>query len=191
MEVYINGKGLIMYSRNSNFWELGDYKNACLSKLYFPPEICEKISKWWKKPSNFFVLLGNPGCGKSYCIASMIHGLLEKGINNFRYFHEKDFYSSMRHIIERGWDYEYEIKTICETLWIFIDDIHSGQSTDFQKECLYSFLDIRSQTEYPTIITSNLFLDQMSDVYHPRILSRMKNKKNTIIEINWIDKRQE
>jgi DNA replication protein DnaC len=187
----MNGKEKIMYTRDSNFWELGDYKDACLSKLDLPPEICAKISEWWKNPSNFFVFLGNPGCGKSYCIAAIIHGLIERKINKFRYFHEKDFYSSMRRIIEKGWDYEYEIKTICETPWVFMDDIHSGQSTEFQKECLFSFLDIRTTTGYPTIITSNLFLDQLSKVYPERVLSRLKNKRNTVIEMNWIDKRQQ
>jgi DNA replication protein DnaC len=179
-----------MYHRDSNFWELGDYAEAHLSKLQMPDEICNKINEWWKNPSNFLVFLGNPGCGKTYLIAALIHGLIEKKIKWFKYLHEKDFYSKMRKTIDAGFDYEYEIRTICEAPWVFMDDIHSTQSTEFQKECLLSFVDIRLQTEFPTVITSNLFLDQLEKAYHPRFISRLGSKKNTIIELKWVDKRR-
>jgi len=177
------------YNADSNFWELGDYANAHLSKLQLPQEVIEKIFSWWKGKRNMLVFLGNPGCGKSYLIAALIHELIDKR-QTFRYFHEKDFYSQMRKTIEKNWDYEYEIKRLCETPFLFMDDLHSSVSTDFQKECLFNFIDQRSISEYPTIVTSNLFLDQMKSVYEERFISRLKNKKNTIIELNWIDKRQ-
>lgn len=180
-----------MYNRDSKFWELGDYKDAHLSKVELPEEHLERINAWWADPKNFLVFLGNPGCGKTYLIAALIHSLRERPRMHHRYLHEKDFFSLMRSTIEKGWDYEYEIKALCETRLIFMDDIHSGQSTDFQKECLFSFVDQRIISGYPTVITSNLFLDQMAKNFSERFVSRIKSKKNTVIELNWIDKRQE
>ena len=180
-----------MYHKDANFWEFGDYKDAHLSRLDLPPEVCEQVNAWWKKPSNFLLFLGNPGCGKSYLIAALIHGLIEKNQKWFRYFHEGDFYSKMRQCMDRNFDYHYEIRTICEAPWVFMDDIHSTQCTEFQKECLFNFIDIRLQTGFPTIITSNLFIEDMQKVYHGRFISRLKSKKNSCIELNWKDKRQE
>lgn len=182
-----------MYHKDANFWELGDYKDAHLSRLIQPDDVIEKINNWWKNPNNFFVFLGNAGCGKTYLVAAMIHALLEDKDkkNHFRYFHEKDFYSKMRQIVEKGWDYEYEIKRLCETYMIFIDDIGASQGTPFQKECVFNLIDQRSISQLPTVVISNLYLKDFSREYPERFVSRLKNKKNTIIELNWIDKRQE
>lgn len=179
------------YHRDQNFWEIGDYKNAHLSRLDLPTEICEKINNWWKKPLGFLIFLGNPGCGKSYLIAALINSLNENKKGGWKYFSEKKFFSELREVINKNWDYEYEIRKICETPMIFMDDIHSGQSTDWQKECLFNFVDNRSISRFPTVITSNLFLDQMYKVFEPRFISRLKDKRNIIIELNWKDKRQE
>jgi DNA replication protein DnaC len=184
----------MFYHKDKKFWEMGDYKDAHLSKLDLPDHISEKINNWWKNPQRFLLFLGNPGCGKSYLIASIINSIYEKNDNlknQFRYFHEKDFFKIMRETIGKNWDYEYEIKSICETFLIFMDDIHSAQTTEFQKEALFNFLDQRSISGYPTVITSNLFLDQLSKAYEPRFVSRLKDKRNVIIELNWKDKRQE
>ena len=176
---------------NFKFWEHGDYKNSCLSRVDLPCEIIEKVSDWSKNPKGMLVFLGNPGVGKTYLIAAFIHLLLETKNFHFRYLHERDLYARMRDCVEKGWNYERDIETICETKWIFLDDIHSGQSTEFQKEVLLSFVDKRGITNLPTIITSNLFLDELGKQYSSRLISRIKDKKNLVIELNWIDKRQQ
>ena len=96
----------------------------------------------------------------------------------------------MRKTIDLGWDYEEEIKTLCSTKWFFMDDIRSTQGTEFQKECLLSFVDQRSLMQFPTVITSNCLMSDLNQEYHPRFISRLKDKRNTIIELNWVDKRQ-
>lgn len=174
-----------------NFWEMGDFKEAHLSKLNLPPEEITKINDWVKNEKRFLVFLGTPGIGKSYLIAALIHSLIEQKKGHwFRYMHERDLFSIMRDCIAKNWDYESEIKRICETPYIFLDDIGSSQTTEFQKEVLQNFIDTRWIMGYPTMITSNIFLKQMYEVFEPRFISRLKDKRNTIIELNWEDKRQ-
>lgn len=173
------------------FWKKEAYKDAHLSKVNLPAEVLEKIIIWWKKPSGILFFAGTPGVGKSYLLASMIHDLNENKKSQWRYMTERDFYSHLRGTIEKSWDYNWEIQRLCETPLFFLDDIGFCQATEFQKEVLASFIDERVMTKLPTVITSNLFLDQIATAYHPRVVSRLKSKNNIVIELNWIDKRQE
>lgn len=172
------------------FWKKAAYEDAHLSKIELPDDVLEKIITWWKKPVGILFFAGNPGCGKTYLIAAMIHAIEESKKFPFRYFSERDFYSHLRACIDKNWDYEWEIQRLCETYMFFLDDIGFCQATPFQKECFCSLVDERIQSKLPTVITSNIFLDQMSETYHPRLVSRLKAKENTVIELNWYDKRQ-
>lgn len=180
-----------MNFQTTPFWKKAAYADAHLSKIELPDDVSEKILTWWKKPSGILFFAGTPGCGKSYLLASMIHELEETKKHAWRYMTERDFYSHLRSTIEKGWDYAWEIQRISETFLFFLDDIGFCQSTEFQKEALASFIDERVISEQPTVITSNLFLDDIATTYHPRVVSRLKSKKNIVIELNWIDKRQE
>ncbi len=179
-----------MIFKATPFWEKALYKDAHLSKVELPADAIEKIYQWWKKPSGIFFFGGNPGCGKTYLLAAMIHDLIEKKQTDLRYFTERDFYSYLRTVIERNWDYTMEIQRICEARILFLDDIGFCQSTEFQKECISSLIDERMLQQLPTIITSNLFLEHLAELYHPRVVSRLKAKNNCIVELNWKDKRQ-
>ena len=175
------------------FWQTERFKDACLSKLQLPPETVENLQNWVTKDKDILFFSGNPGLGKSYFCAAYIHRLEEKK-QHFRYFTEYDFFAFLREGIHKGWDYEYQIKRLCETKYIILDDIGTARSeklSDFQKEALHIFLDIRYNDRMPTLITSNIFLKDIPSVLSPKFASRLKSKDNTIVELNWIDKRHE
>ena len=175
------------------FWETERYKDACLSKLELPIETAQTLLNWVEKDKSILFFAGNPGVGKSYFCAAYIHRLKEKK-QRFRYFTEYEFFNKLRETISKGWDYEYEIKRICEEKYLILDDIGTSRSenlSDFQKEALHILLDLRYNDKLPTLITSNIFLKDMEKVISKKFASRLASKENTIIELNWIDKRQE
>lgn len=172
-------------------FEFGDkYRDAHLSKVQFPPEIMEKISTWVKNPKDFFVFCGSAGVGKTYLAAALCREFLDRG-KEIYYITERQLFNKLRSIIQKDWDYEFEIKKMSQFPFFILDDIGSSQMTEWQKEVLFSFVDHRSKYSYPTVITSNLFLKDMIEEFSLRFVSRLKDKRNTIVELNWIDKRQE
>jgi DNA replication protein DnaC len=174
------------------FWESERYKNACLSKLDLPPETTQTLLDWVTKDKHILFFAGNPGVGKSYFCAAFIHRLKEKR-KPFRYFTEYGFFRQMRETISKGWDYEYDINRLCETHTLIIDDIGTARGenlSDFQKEALHIMLDTRYNSKLPTLITSNIFLKDMKETVSEKFASRLRSSENTIVELNWIDKRQ-
>lgn len=177
----------------TDFWETERYKDAHLSKIDLPPEIIEKIVLWIKKDKDMLYFGGNPGIGKSYLSAAYIHSLIEKK-QHFRYYSEYTFFSFCREACQKNFDYQYEINRICETKYFILDDICTSRAeklSDFQKEVLHIFLDVRYNSRLPTLITSNIFSADVGTSVSKKFQSRILSKDNTILDINWIDKRQE
>jgi DNA replication protein DnaC len=175
------------------FWQTARYKDACLSKLQLPDNIAQTLHDWVKKDKHLLFFAGNPGVGKSYFCAAYIHRLQSLG-QPFRYFSEHEFFGHLREIIQKGWDYEWAIRDLCQTKYLILDDIGTARDeklSDFQKEALHILIDIRYNEMLPTLITSNWFLDKIEENISKKFASRIRSKDNTIIELNWIDKRQE
>lgn len=179
--------------KQSKFPE-SDYvlKNACLSKINLNPESSKVLSSWVSKPRDFLLYLGSPGCGKTYFCASMVNYLKEK---NYQYIFnfERDFFSSLRGEIEKGFDPIYEIEKMCEIPFMIVDDMGSARAdklTDWQREMLFNLVDIRSMSRLPTIITSNHYLKDIKENFEQRFFSRICAKRNTIIELKDQDLRQ-
>lgn len=168
-----------------------NFCDAHFSKLIFPDDVFEKLMEWKKSPNRLLFFAGNPGVGKTYlsvCIAKM---WVEQQ-KHFRCFNEKIFLSQLKSKISENHDIEREIKKICESDNIILDDIGASEDLNaWQREQLFSFLDHRYSRNLPTVITSNLYIEKLSQRFSPRFVSRIRDKRNVVIELNWIDKRIE
>jgi DNA replication protein DnaC len=166
------------------FWD------ASLSKLDLPEQEMLKLHTWLKKPKNNLIYIGNGGLGKTYFCHAIMNDHKDLRIH---YRKDTDFFRDIRKEVgSPGGDYIYKTRTMatydCD-FWI-LDDIGSSQMTEWQKEVLFTFIDERYENMEPTIITSNIWLADMSTHFTPRIKSRLAAKENTIIELNWDDKRE-
>lgn len=178
---------------NFNFPER--FRHAHLAKLELPEQIIEKINNWIKNPKNMLIFLGNAGIGKTYTCYAIANYLYEKK-KYFRLTNENDFFSSLKKCMANGvnWEIFEELKRLCETEFFFLNDLGSGrpdQITDWQKEQIFNFIDVRYETMLPTIITSNHFVKDLKEIYPERVISRLTASENTLIELNWHDKRQQ
>lgn len=168
-----------------------DFKEACLSKVVLPEGAPEKIIQWLSTPSNLLVFCGNPGIGKTFLCVAIGKFLIEKQ-KHFRCFNEISYFSHLREKVGENVDSSREIKRLCEVEYLILDDVGSSESfTPWQKDQLFSLVDHRTASRKPTIITSNIFTVNMDKIFSQRFISRIKDKRNTLLEFNWIDKRQE
>lgn len=175
----------------TNFNYPKTFENAHLAKIDLPNNIVEKINNWIKNPRYFLIFLANPGVGKTF-VCHAICKYLQENKKYFRYLNERDFFGSLREIIKQDWDYNREIKRLCETEFFLLDDIGSGRPdeiTEWQKECIFSFIDTRYLSGLPTVITSNHYLKVIEKIYPERISSRLKDSRNVLIEFKGDDKR--
>lgn len=173
-----------------------EYDNAHLSKVQLPEENTEMILNWKESDTGVFLFSGNPGVGKTYLAASLVKAWLEAG-EIPRYMHEKTLFSHLRQSMNQNFDYDMEIRRLCDSKYFILDDLGSSRSgdishasmTDWQKEVLLTFLDIRSASMKPTLITTNFGIKEINEVLGPRFVSRLRGRNNRVMELIWKDKR--
>jgi DNA replication protein DnaC len=169
-----------------------DYRDAHLAKIDLPEECVNALKGWVDRDEGILFFAGNPGVGKTYFCAAYANYLKEKN-KTVRYFTELSLFGHLREIIQKGWDHTHEINRLCECDYFILDDLGSArtENTPWQTEVLFTFLDNRSASRCPTIITSNYFVDQLKSKSEERFISRLLDKRNVKVQINWKDKRQE
>jgi DNA replication protein DnaC len=166
------------------------FDGACLSKLDFSEEVCNKINEWIKKQKGFLTFCSHPGIGKSY-LCHAIKNYLTKNDFWVALYKEMNYFNCIRSVISvHGWDYQNEVQRLCEVDFLILDDIISLQMTEWQKEVLFSTVDLRYESNKPTVITSNFSINQMSKELGDKFTSRLCQKGNTLIQIwDGIDNR--
>ena len=172
-----------------------DFENAHFSRLHQDAELIKTFVNWRDSKANILFWGAkktgqNIGNGKTYFCAALWNFLKEHNAN-VRAFNENDYYSAVKEVISRGWDYNEHAKRLCEIKWLIIDDLGSSKITDFTKECIYTLVDTRLNNNLPTLITSNLTLDDIKEIYTPRVHSRITAIKNTVVLTNEEDRRQQ
>lgn len=166
-----------------------EYHDAHLAKIDQSAEVIEKILSWVKSERGIFYFCGNVGNGKTYFAAALWNFLKEKNEYN-RTFSESEYFTEIKKVIAKDWDYSAEVKRLCETKWFILDDLGSSQMTDWQKEVLFTTVETRLSSGLPTLITSNLSLKDVKEKFGDRLYSRLAAAKNVVIELNGADRRQ-
>jgi len=164
-------------------------ENAHLAKVEQSEEVIEKIKGWIDGKKNILYFCGNVGTGKTFFCAAFVNFLKEKK-KHFWAFSEYKFFGKLRNAISNNFDPLYEVEKICESPYVILDDMGSSSMTDWQKEMLFEFVNMRVESGLPTLITSNMTRQDLKENFHERFESRIFAAKNTIIELNGEDRRQ-
>lgn len=177
-------------SRSTTHFPFGKtLEDAHLAKIQQSKEIMDKLFKWIKEDKNIFYFCGNVGTGKTYFCAAWYNSLKEQG-KTIRAFTEYKLFSHLRSVIQKNWDPVIELEKICETKYMILDDMGSSAMTDWQKDILFEFVNMRTESGLPTLITSNLMRKDIKETFHERFESRIYAAKNTIAELVGEDRRQ-
>lgn len=162
---------------------------ATIGRTIFRDGDSEKILNWIKNKQNMLILLGNPGCGKTYIICAIANYMVDVS-PEIRLFTEDSFLKKLHYAMSSNEDYHTELHRLCESEFLVYDDLGSTGPTDFRKEVIFELIDKRYGNMLPTIISSNLTKQDMQKLYHPRVISRIFAKENTVIEMSGEDLRK-
>ena len=103
---------------------------------------------------------------------------------SYRFWSERELLQKVRDSMKLEGDYQTALELMMDDDILFFDDLGSTGvgATDWRQEMIYSIMDIRHQMMKPTIITTNLTRQQISDIYAPRVADRIFAKSHTIID---------
>ena len=157
------------------------YWNATMSKLDIPAEFHKEINDWIKNPGYMLILSGTPGTGKTHLCAAILNDFWSN--NEVRFFRDDDLYVMAKEAIQKNWDGCSHILEKCQCKYLIIDDFGIGETTPYKLQCTERLIDLRYSKgkNFPTIITTNLSMQEVKRKYSERISSRMFANENKII----------
>lgn len=128
--------------------------------------------------------MGKPGCGKTY-ICSAITAWMYGKVSNIFAFKESRFFEKIRAAMDMIGDYRQEIQYQCDHELFIYDDLGStGQGqTGWRQEVIFEMVNIRYESQRPTVITTNFNVDQLASNLGGRTYSRLMSSENVIIDM--------
>lgn len=138
------------------------------------------------------ILAGIPGCGKTHLCAALIAWMFGK-VRDLFAFTEADFISRIKASFDMKGTFEDEIGYQCDHEFLIFDDLGSTGfgPTDFKKNVLFQVINLRYESQLPTVFTTNLTRKQLDDNIGPRATSRLYADENCIVEMfDYPDLRQ-
>jgi DNA replication protein DnaC len=136
-------------------------------------EMFEAAQAWAQNPQGWLVLLGSYGSGKTHLAAAVVNHL-EMMLRPVLFVVVPDLLGHLRATF--GPDSEVEYDALFEAVRtvpvLALDDLAAENPTAWAQEKLYQILDYRTREELPTLITSNLLLEQ----FEGRLKTRLENR---------------
>ena len=126
--------------------------------------------------SDNLLFFGNTGLGKTFlsnCIASE---LLSTGHSVIYFSASRLFDVLAKNAFGRGNDGEDDYKNILECDLLIIDDLGTEMTNSFTPSQFFVCLNDRLLSEKSTVISTNLGLNQIADIYSERIFSRLSDR---------------
>jgi DNA replication protein DnaC len=158
-----------------------EYANATLSNLFWSHDIIERVHEWTKDPNRFLVLLGSSGTGKTHLCAALWDWAIK--FSTSRHWDEDAYLSKIKKSFDLSGDAFDELKQLIDDEYISFDDVGSDSFTEWNFKQIHKFIDIRRRMQMPTVITSNLSIQEISKKISPRTASRLMSKGNIIIDL--------
>lgn len=168
-----------------------NYENASFdTDKEIAPELLEFGKKWIEKPI-CLILHGDTGTGKTHFMLCLIREFL-------RTYHQSDLYyirsteldDRITKDTKEYFSCDYFVKEILsQILFLFIDDFGIEKDTDKTKREYLNFIDARSGPQLPTVMTTNLSLEEIAKKFGDRVASRLSHY--FWIEFTGQDKRKE
>jgi DNA replication protein DnaC len=134
--------------------------------------------KFAGQPKGWLVISGTPGVGKTHLAAAIANELIRRrqpalflNVPELLSFLRAGFHANNRD--SRDPDFETRLHTIKDFPILILDDWGAHSDTPWADEQLYLILNSRTERVLPTVVTSNLILE---DIDPPRVRSRLMNR---------------
>lgn len=131
------------------------------------------------------VLTGNSGSGKTHLAVAVLRELARAGkvdSERARFIPVPELLAEIRtSYTGRGPDEGELIDNYAALPYLVLDDLGAEKSTEWSISTLYLIIDRRHRDLRPTIVTTNLSLDEIAVCLSPRIASRLASGKVIVI----------
>lgn len=147
------------------------YRQARL--IDFSRATTELITKWLAAPTEGLFIVGPTGSGKTHLAAAIVRALYETGKKaSFR--RASEMYLQIRHSYNGTELSETALLAgYCGTPMLVLDDVAAGSLSDHERRIALEVIDRRGNNERPTVVTSNLSIEEIREKMDERISSRL------------------
>lgn len=135
-------------------------------------------------------LYGSVGSGKT-CMATLLaKEYIKNTYEDFHFINTTDFLLQLKKTFQENENYnDYDlIMKYAKKENLVIDDLGAEKISEYAKQSIYLVINYRYQHNLKTIITSNLSLSEISNLYDDRIASRI-NEMCKVVNLLEIDLR--
>lgn len=171
------------------------YQSAHISKIKKWNEELPLVKNWMHQPKNFLILLGCPGCGKTYVSIALCLYLYELNKENsyldIEFVNVRSFFNFLKKCFSEGKDDIRPKEILMNAKWLVLDDLGASRNTDWQQEIILDIIDARYNNMMPTIVTTNFTFDEIGKIFGKRVQSRLEATENCIVEKWDLDLRME
>ena len=158
-------------SRFDNFslnYYNGENKDAMEKIFSFAKRYAERVNV----KSESLLFFGDTGLGKTHISLAIASAALEKGMGVV--------YSPVQNLIQKleKEHFSYNSDTpvlddVMECDLLILDDLGTEFSTAYSQSLIYNLINTRLLTSKPTIISTNLTMEELANKYHNRVASRI------------------
>jgi len=144
---------------------------------------CKKFSNGFSGENSGNILLCGPsGLGKTHIAASIANEVMAKGYlviykSSYKLFQFLEDYKFGR--VDRN-IYSVVYDAIYDADLLVVDDFGTEFITSYTQSVLFDLLSTRIASDKSTVISTNLTLDNILDIYQERVMSRLKNEFNVL-----------
>lgn len=164
-----------------------DYKQKTLAKFvldYYPEKDKETMSKYVEYANAYIrnfdrlnqniIITGVPGCGKTFFSCAIGTELTSQG-KYVIYSPVQDMVNvfNNQQFTKKDPEADTDSDRFSECDLLIIDDLGTEFRTQFSDSVLYSVINNRINMKKPIIINTNYDLEDLSGIYHDRLVSRL------------------
>ena len=126
-------------------------------------------------PQDWLIFLGDPGCGKTHIAAAIVNHRAEKGYLAL-FVVVPDLLDHLRAAFspDSKVSYDQRFEEVRTTPLLILDDLGTESATPWAREKLYQIVNYRYVARLPTVITSNLKVEEVDPRIRTRILDETR-----------------
>lgn len=155
---------------------------SCRKRMEENYNYCIQYAETFSKNSPNIFLLGKTGLGKTHLSLAIAKRVAERGytaaygslLNYLRKIENENFGRSENAETDT-------MQTLINADLLVLDDLGSEFMTKFSESAVYNLINSRINLGVPTIISSNLSVDELQKSYNDRIISRIFGVFNTLL----------
>ena len=167
---------------------LRSYKASSAKQRDILARLTKYCENWfeYRDKGTSLMLLGSPGTGKTHLACSIIFEITHK-LCPAQYTTVADFSRAVRATYASGVK-ETEtdaLNRFADYQLLVIDEIGSSSGSDHEKQTLFDLINRRYNAVAPTILLSNLLLEEVREFLGARIMDRLREGGGKVFVLDW------